>query len=507
MGISNETIEMIIPNNYDILPVVIESASKIAGLMGFDDQDTRKIELGVEEAVGNIIKYAFDKGDRSTVRIVFSLERLGLGISVFEKGIPFDPSLVAEFSPEKFNKDLSDEGLGMYLLKQFMDEFSFINHGKQGKETRLFKYLHNSDIEQLMDEAEKEKALQEREEEKLPAGSIKYSVRRMLPEEAVEVSRCAYTSYGYSYANEAFYYPERVREMNATEDVISFVAINRENDEVMAHCALEREEDRQIPQMGVAATKPRYRGQGCLNNLNVALLHEAEKQNFTGVFAYCISTHFFSQKAMLKHQLMPCAFMASFGPEMKFKEIDQKIMQRESVFIQFKYLLNPGEHYIYPPRKHEKMIRKMYGFIGGDPEIRTIAVAPELPRKSSVLRVNTNASLVTASIFVIDYGEDLVKEIADITKRLCRDRIMTIYLYLKLADPLTAVAVEDTEEQGFFFSGIKPGSHNGDMLIMQYLNNHVIDYDYIAAGCDESKEILDYIRKTDPNYQVQNESF
>ncbi len=46
----------------------------------------------------------------------------------------------------------------------------------------------------------------------------------MKSEEAVDVSKCAYTSYGYTYVHEDVYYPDRLKVLNEKEDVISFIA-------------------------------------------------------------------------------------------------------------------------------------------------------------------------------------------------------------------------------------------------------------------------------------------
>ncbi|MCF8229009.1 MAG: ATP-binding protein [Bacteroidales bacterium] len=501
MKIEHEKIELVIYNNYDLLAVVIDLAKSLATAMKFEEVDIRKIELGVEEAVGNIIKYAFEEGEREKVKIVFSVESLGLGISVFEKGLPFDPDVIAEFSPEKFMQDLSDEGLGMYLLKQYMDEFSFINHGKEGKETRIFKYRHNRDLEQILNEEEKARAVAEREYEQLPRGSVKYTIRSLQPEEAVEVSRCAYTSYGYTYVHEAIYYPERVRAMNKSGDLISFVALNDENGDIMSHCALEREEDPFLPQVGVAATKPVYRGQGCLNGLNIALLNEARKRKFTGVFGRGISTHNYSQRSMLKHGLMPSALLVSSGKERKYKGIEQKKVQRESVVLQMIYMNEPQEHWVYPPAEHREMIRKIYGFIRGNPEIREIPQDLKPPEQASVIHLQTNMNSLVADIYIRSFGSDAVPEVARNLKKLCREEILSIYLHLPLADPLTAKLCREFEKLGFFFAGIMPASENRDRLILQYLNNYAIDYNYIATACDETQEILDYVRSQDPNEQ------
>ncbi len=499
-----ENVEIIIPNRMELLPVVINNASSIATLMGFQKKEIRNIELGVEEAVGNIIRYAFEEGEREDIRICFAMESLGLGISIFEKGIPFDPSVVKEFSPEKFKENLSDEGLGMYLLKQFMDEFSFTNHGKSGKETRIFKYLHNRKLEQMLDKQEKARVEQEREQEQLPKGSVPFVIRPLKADEAVEVSRCAYTSYGYTYVHEAIYYPERVREMNRNGDLISYVAVNEDNDEIMSHCALEREEDAMLPQVGVAATKPRYRGQGCLNGLNVALIEEATKRGFTGVYGRGISTHFYSQKSMLKHGMKPCALLVSSGKERKYKGIEQKKIQRESVFLQMLYLNRPAKHWVYLPPKHKDMIRRIYAFIGGEPEFRKCDDQWGMPSAASEVSIITNMNSLTADIFVRSFGSDLSHEIAGSMQKLIREELKTIYIYLPLADPASCRVTADLEKLGFFFAGIKPASENKDVLILQYLNNHEIDYDYIASGCEESNEIMKYVKQMDPNCQNKN---
>jgi anti-sigma regulatory factor (Ser/Thr protein kinase) len=497
----DEKISIEIPNNLNVLPLVIDSARSISRIMGFPEGETRKIELGVEEAVGNIIRFAFEDGVEETLTIVFSMQKPGLGISVFEKGMPFDPGMIREFSPEKFRKEFSDEGLGMYLMKCFMDEFTFVNHGREGKETRLFKYLPSKNVEEILDETTLQQAKNEREETVLPAGTVKYTVRLMRPEEAVDVSKCAYTSYGYTYVHEAIYYPDRVREMNQTGELISMVAVNDENGEVMAHFAIEKEDDPLVPQVGVAFTKPRYRGQGALNRLNVFLLEEVAKRNYMGFYGKGITTHFYSQKTMLKYGLNPCAFLLSSGKERKYKGIDQKIIQRESVILHFRYMHPEEGLVIFPPEKHRSMITKIYGYINGKPEIMQTHANEGLPDEASVITTKANPNSNTADIFLISYGKDVLTQISKMLTSLCRDKIETIYIRLKLADPLTAVMCEKIEELGFFFAGIMPGSGKGDVLILQYLNNHVIDYNYISLACEESKSILDYVRKQAPRLE------
>jgi serine/threonine-protein kinase RsbW len=152
------------------------------------------------------------------------------------------------------------------------------------------------------------------------------------------------------------------------------------------------------------------------------------------------------------------------------------------------------------------MIEKIYSFIGSSPEIMKVETDAGLVDDHSVMTVDANTGSMAADIFVERSGRDLVREVADHLKKLCRDKFMTIYVHLRLSDPMTSLLSKEIEKLGFFFAGIKPGSGNGDVLILQFLNNHTIDYDYIATGCSDSEEILDYVRKLDMNYQDMDQT-
>jgi serine/threonine-protein kinase RsbW len=55
---------------------------------------------------------------------------------------------------------------------------------------------------------------------------------------------------------------------------------------------------------------------------------------------------------------------------------------------------------------------------------------------------------------------------------------------------------------GFFFAGILPLALAGDTLILQYLNNVRIDYDKIVLYSEEARQIRDYVREMDPNFDL-----
>jgi len=491
-------VKITLPNDIDYLNIAIHAVSEMGRLMGFKTNDILKLELGTEEAVSNVIEHAFNESEDATFDVILDPQPMGLKVIIKEMGVPFDPAQIHEYHPETLEQDLSVRGLGTYLMKQFLDEVSFHNLGKQGKETHLFKHLHGRPIHQLINKGHLEKVEKEKEAKRLPKDSVHFTIRRMKPEEAIDVSICAYSSYGYTYVHEDMYYPDRVRELNKTNDLISFVAVI-EDGEIIAHGALESEEDKKVWQMGAAFTKPRYRGQGCLNHLALARLQEAKKREFTGVFARCITTHPFSQKSSLKRGLCETAIHVSFGISRIYKNIEQKKVQRESVAILFKYIFPPKELVIFPPEHHKVMIADIYSALGLSPEIRSGNKNQEPDLDESIIDVKANHLSLAGHIIVRAFGKNIVPEVHKSLKGLCYDRIETIYLHLKLTDPLTATYTSPLEDLGFFFSGVIPGSEGRDELIFQYLNNHVIDYDQLKLASEFGQKLLEYIKERDPN--------
>lgn len=481
-----------IPNDLSFLSHVLASVRITAEMAGFKNNDITRIEMGVEEACANVIQHAFAPEEEATFDVVIASEALGIRVVIKEKGLPFDVSLLPEYNKEQISAEHDGKGLGLFLMKSMLDEVSFVNLGKEGREVRLFKYRSDKPIDELMEEAELQKAKAAMEEETLPKGSVIYSVRRMVPEEAVEVSRGAYCSYGYTYVLDHIYFPDRVREMNERNELISYVAVTDTNI-VIGHTALEVEErDPLVPQLGVAFTMPKYRGQGCLNQLTPALIEDGRQRNFTAIYARGITTHPYSQKSILKFGFSEVAILLSCGVEREYKGIIEGKSQRESVAVLYRYLQFPEKLELFVPERHVDIVRFIYEKLGVQPVFKPagtlvltgesiISMQPELVNKVAKLTINR-------------YGEDSVTQIKNNLHQLCLERFETIYLYLPLKEAATAALTPDFEKLGFYFSGVMPGSEGRDCLILQYQNNYVVDFSKVMLAQETGQAILDYIR-------------
>jgi anti-sigma regulatory factor (Ser/Thr protein kinase) len=86
---------------------------------------TMNINLVVEEALTNVIFYAFADNNKHEIEITISLENKRLTIKITDDGIPFNP---LEKEQPDINLPAEERpvgGLGIFLMSQVMDEMHY----------------------------------------------------------------------------------------------------------------------------------------------------------------------------------------------------------------------------------------------------------------------------------------------------------------------------------------------------------------------------------------------
>lgn len=112
-------------------PIKDKSSEIIAFLMASpdmpDDEALRfKIELSVEEAVENVVRYAYE-GGIGWLEAGTSLDHnsLMLTIELRDAGVPFNPLEKADPDVTLSANERDIGGLGIYLCKQMMDSIDY----------------------------------------------------------------------------------------------------------------------------------------------------------------------------------------------------------------------------------------------------------------------------------------------------------------------------------------------------------------------------------------------
>jgi serine/threonine-protein kinase RsbW len=128
------------PGSYSSLVKIGEFVTQAAKSIGFDGFELYKIETAVDEACSNIIEHAYGQEDIGdiVVSVVTDLEKITITLTDF--GEPFDPKYVKQPDLDADLEVREDHGLGIYMMKQWMDVVIFdINQEKNV--LTLVKYL------------------------------------------------------------------------------------------------------------------------------------------------------------------------------------------------------------------------------------------------------------------------------------------------------------------------------------------------------------------------------
>ena len=486
--------QLMLPNDGSYVPVAVRYVREISRNMGFDETDLADIEKAVEEAVENAVEHAFEPGARETFTI--SCERISTGIKVVVKdqGIPFDPGRIPCIGDSRE----SCPDIGFVRMKRLVDEVSIHNLGPEGKEVHLVKYLKNKSIEEYLEACE----LGVLEHLPIiPAEPVErptFHVRLMKPEEAIDVAKLAYKAYGYTYAYEHIYYPERMVELNATGKIVSVVAIT-DSGEIAGHCAIFNiDREAGVAEIGQAVVKPEFRRLGCLTSLTTFILKEIKARDLIGFYTRTVTNHSFSQRVSATFGLRSCAVMLGFAPsDVSFRGITEKLPQRESFVVEFMYTKEPETPALYVPDKHRELVEKIYRNLGVNPQFEIPSSEVTSSASESVLSVLAAGAMPTGygKIEIVKYGHDTVNQVAMRLKELRLKHYDVIGLEVSMLDPMSYSTISDFEQLGFFFSGVLPGK---EIFMLQYLNNLALDYELIKLHSDMGKEILAYIRSQEP---------
>ena len=93
--------------------------------VGLDDIETMKVKVAVEEAVVNVMKYAYPSGHNGDVTIEAASNKLRLKFTIIDSGKPFDPTVYSVVDTTLSAKDRKIGGLGIHVMRQNMDSINY----------------------------------------------------------------------------------------------------------------------------------------------------------------------------------------------------------------------------------------------------------------------------------------------------------------------------------------------------------------------------------------------
>ncbi len=482
-----ELARLTLPAENKILGPSLDFMENLMKTTGLEDKDILRMRLALEEASLNVIEHAFDPDEDGIFDIILDRRPNKVVLQVIDKGLPVDFRQVEQGK---------SEGLGLRLIRGMTDEVNYLNLGRGGKCVELVKNIPYKIISDTLSEEEK-KQLDSMDKTRVEKADIE--LRFMTPEDAAAMARCVYRSYGYSYALDFIYYPDKIRENLESGMVKSVVSIDRGSGEIVGHLALTYPEPgAKVADSGQAVVDPRYRGHSLFKRMKNFMVEYAENSGMYGVYSEAVTAHPFTQKGNLSIGAYETGFLLSFVPDtMTFRKIQDKDAApvRQSAVL-FYLRTNPEPHReVFPPRRHFDMIEKIYKRNNFN---RTLHSPDSLRVEKEITEANMKViePMKLAYIKVMDYGKDFAAMIKHRLGVLIEKKIEVNFLDIPMSKPGSSILYEEAEKIGFFFVGIVPEiDSQGDTARFLYLNGVKVQPDKYARVSEFVQELFDYIMK------------
>jgi len=156
---TSRRVSLEIPRDTDYLSLVRRTVTDLAEWQGFDALATAEIEMAVDEAASNAIRHA---GCALPISLEASVDDAGITVTVRDGGAPFEIARSGRSDAETRGVDDDaitsvaasvaealdgwravprEGGLGVLIIRRFMDEVECRHRPETGNELRMRRYL------------------------------------------------------------------------------------------------------------------------------------------------------------------------------------------------------------------------------------------------------------------------------------------------------------------------------------------------------------------------------
>jgi serine/threonine-protein kinase RsbW len=138
------TFALHVPSSTENLAMIRDFVKSIGTQSGMGDMDVARLELAVDEACANVMEHAYADDSSQEVKIRAIVDEDAVHIEVIDTGKGFDPAAVEQLKLKELASAKRGGGLGMRLMKSFMDEVHYEVQPGVKNELKMVKRLHKS---------------------------------------------------------------------------------------------------------------------------------------------------------------------------------------------------------------------------------------------------------------------------------------------------------------------------------------------------------------------------
>ena len=131
---------LIVANDTRHLLAVRDFISRMSRQGGLAAEDIHKLVLAIDEAVTNIIEHGYNKGEQGTIEIEAEWEQSKFKVVIRDSARVFNPESIPAPDMAEHVKAGRKKGLGLFLIRQIMDEVRYRYKDGVQNELTMVKY-------------------------------------------------------------------------------------------------------------------------------------------------------------------------------------------------------------------------------------------------------------------------------------------------------------------------------------------------------------------------------
>ncbi len=137
-----------LPSRYSYLRMIRQSVTDMCARAGLSEFQAAQVEMAVDEACANVIEHSYggEAGSASNpehpgLRINLMQCKDRVVVEIFDRGAGFEFENRPVISPEEYLRDSRSRGLGMFIIRKFVDDVRYERATSAGNCLRLTKML------------------------------------------------------------------------------------------------------------------------------------------------------------------------------------------------------------------------------------------------------------------------------------------------------------------------------------------------------------------------------
>ena len=318
---------------------------------------------------------------------------------------------------------------------------------------------------------------------------VPVEVRPLRADDAFELTRCIFRCYGWTYAVQDMYFPDRIAAAIGAGRRVGGVAVTPDG-EVVAHVGFAFVADG-VVEGGVAVTDPRFRGRGLMGRVADEVDLSALAVN--AIMGRAVLTHPVTQKASMgTGSALVGMFLDAAGPVQQVGFTDGLIDHRMSYAVTYRPILplDPAELWI--PARYQSIARHVLEACDLPLTIGEAHSAPVPP--TSVMTSSYDALKQAGTVKVATVGDDLVAALDGILGQFRTAGAEQVLVYLPADQPALATVGAGLPSLQLAYAAILPRfGELGTSLVLQWLRNPAVVIDHFVFADDRFRRLTELI--------------